>query len=353
LFVDCLDCFVHAVSPVKQSASNKRYFKCTFQTKETTVNAVCFSPEKQRELKNIEQCKSPVRVKDFRTSASYGGKEDLVITKKTSITPLPSTDFAYSDDVSSLGSVSSNIVGLGNIAAEQLVSFKAYVAEISSVRSVRTQSGHGLRKQDVVLSDPTGSIKLTLWEDYVDTLEKNQTYNLENVRLKVSKQERYVNTAKGEKFVYKEATPFEGKLIGIDGDLGKLTESNVCGEIIGVLNTTKNPSCISCSRKVRAKSASIGTCENSSCKLMQKLDNCGLQWCVRVLVQKQDDKSEKMRLTMFNQCVQKLLRYIKETDDNVIITSEEELVCSILESSKCFNITYDNVDNKILDIEPV
>ena len=71
------------------------------------------------------------------------------------------------------------------------------------------------------------------------------------------------------------------------------------------------------------------------------------------MVQKQDDKSEKMRLTMFNQCVQKLLRYIKETDDNVIITSEEKLVCSILESSKCFNITYDNVDNKILDIEPV
>jgi ssDNA-binding replication factor A large subunit len=38
------------------------------------------------------------------------------------------------------------------------------------------------KKQEVIVRDSTGSIKLTLWEDYVECLEQQKTDRLQNVR---------------------------------------------------------------------------------------------------------------------------------------------------------------------------
>lgn len=298
-------------------------------------------------MQDIQKCKSPVRVQNFRSSFSYG-KEDVIIMKQTNITPIAATtDFVYSDELDSV-SLGTNIANLSNIAPEQLVCLKANVAEISSVKSITTQYGKTLRKQEVFLTDPMGSIKLILWENHVNTLESNKTYKLQNLRLKYSKGERYLNTAKSEEFHYEQTPMFEGKLAVVDHGIGDLSASKICGEIIGVHSASKNLSCVSCSKKVKAKSEKIGNCEN--CKLMQKLDSCSSQWYLRVLVQNKDLKSQKVRLSMFNQCVKKLCKYLG-SHVNVNTISEEEIVFFILESGKSFNITYDNVDNKMTDIE--
>jgi hypothetical protein len=39
-------------------------------------------------------------------------------------------------------------------------------------------------KQDVVVADPTATIKIILWGDFVNSLELDNTYTLKNVRVK-------------------------------------------------------------------------------------------------------------------------------------------------------------------------
>ena len=55
-----------------------------------------------------------------------------------------------------------------------------------------------LKKQDVVISDPTAYVKVVLWGDHVNALQLDQTYILNNVRVKSTKFEHYLNTTRQE-----------------------------------------------------------------------------------------------------------------------------------------------------------
>ena len=74
---------------------------------------------------------------------------------------------------------------------------------------VQTQHQGTLKKQEAIISDTTGYIKVVLWENNVNTLEVNTAYNLKNLRVKSSNNEKYLNTPKGEDFVSTETTPFD------------------------------------------------------------------------------------------------------------------------------------------------
>ena len=59
-----LTCFLHAVSPKRESGHTK-YFNCQLQTATKVVRAVCFSPEKQTTFTQFEKSKSSVKIKNF------------------------------------------------------------------------------------------------------------------------------------------------------------------------------------------------------------------------------------------------------------------------------------------------
>ena len=65
----------------------------------------------------------------------------------------------------------------------------------------------GLKKQDIIVADPMAHIKLMLWGNYVDTLQLNKTYALNNVRVKFKKYEHYINTPQNEEMKSTEVTP--------------------------------------------------------------------------------------------------------------------------------------------------
>ena len=176
-----LSCYLHAVSPVKVSASgNCKYFNMTLQMSDSSVNAVCFSPEKRSVLQKFQTEKSPVKITKFRTSSKYE-KEDVVIDKGTKVTPVnESIGFEHIDlSPSSITSQAS----LNQVSAEQLVTVKAKVVKVSGskkISSQRSSSGH-LKKQEIVIVDPTASMKVILWEQFIDCLEVEQTYMLKNL----------------------------------------------------------------------------------------------------------------------------------------------------------------------------
>lgn len=77
---DELHCYIHAMSPMKNAkSSNRKYFDCTLQNKDTAVPAVCFSPEKFSELNTLQKTMTPVKITNYNTSTASSGKEDIII----------------------------------------------------------------------------------------------------------------------------------------------------------------------------------------------------------------------------------------------------------------------------------
>ena len=135
------DCYIHGTSPVKNArSSNRKYFNCILQKKDEAVRVVCFSSQKQTELRTLQATKSPVRVTNF----SKTNTGDIILDNQTKFTHLSHLPFAYSDTLTANGTVL--ILSLAQVAAEQLVTVKAQVTHVSG-------------KQEVTIQDPTSSVK--------------------------------------------------------------------------------------------------------------------------------------------------------------------------------------------------
>ena len=112
-----------------------------------------------------------------------------------------------------------NNTSLNSLAGEQLISIKAEVAQVFGVKTIHTLHQGILKRQEVLIRDTTSTTTLILWESYVDTLDAGKTYLLKNLKLKVSRNERYLNTAKDEVFHYAEEPPFIQPLIEVESDV--------------------------------------------------------------------------------------------------------------------------------------
>ena len=115
-------------------------------------------------------------------------------------------DFSFSEELTTTATGKPlNISAIQKVAAEQLITIKAKVVSLWGTKVQSTRYGQ-LKKQ--VWADPTAHIKLVLWGDYVDTLQLNKTYALNNVRVKFTKYEHYLNSPKNEEMKATEVTPY-------------------------------------------------------------------------------------------------------------------------------------------------
>ena len=130
-------------------------------------------------MNTLQKTKTPVKITNYNTSAASSGKEDIIILSKTRISPITSNeiDFPYLSELTASG-ILPDLSALKKLAAEQLVTIKAEVAQVSAVKTLRTQYQGVLKKQEVTIRDPTTSVKLLLWENSIEMLELNKTYKL-------------------------------------------------------------------------------------------------------------------------------------------------------------------------------
>ena len=210
---------------------------------------------------------------------------DLLIHKHTKIVPIDSTTipFPYLYNLNATGVMP--ISSIANLDLEQLVSVKAQVAHLSGVKIVHTQHQGTLKKQDVIIRDTTGSIKLTLRGSNVDTIDLENTYLLKNLRVKSFNHQKFLNTAKGEEFVHEETCAFEQPCVSID-DVTDFAEETIYAKVLGIRQVIRSLSCVSCNNKVvpNPDDASLGYCVGESCHLKQSIETCKIKWQLRLLV---------------------------------------------------------------------
>jgi hypothetical protein len=272
----------------------------------------------------------------------------MLLNKYTKITPLDSSKitFSYSEDLTATSIVP--ISSIQNLAKEQLVSVKAHVARLSGVKVRQTQHQGMLKMQEAIIRDTTGFIKLTLWEDNVDTLKLDNTYVLKNLRVKSLNNQNFLNTAKGEEFVHDATDSFQQECVAVD-DEADFAESTISGKVLGINQITQTLGCVSCNKTVvpNAEDDILGNCEG--CGMGQLMEDCNVKWYLRVLVHTTSEPTRKLHLTLFNSEVAKLMAIVDPTMDLKFL-SQKEVEKAILRARKTLKITF-TMDHKVIDVQ--
>ena len=212
---------------------------------------------------------------------------------------------------------------------------------MSGVKKTPTLRQGVLRKQELTIEDPTTSIKFILWESWVNSIQRNKTYLLQNLKVKTNKKVRYLNTAKDEMFIFQEVEPFLVPLVEVDPSN---ETASITGNTIAIQQLTNTIACITCNKNVVPFPRDDSLCECQGCKLLQILSSCTSQWYIRVTVQSSTDPSLMVRLTRYNQQVNEMnwMYYNQQVN-------ERKMTLAILKANKTLNFSFDSSTYKVTD----
>ena len=183
------------------------------------------------------------------------------------------------------------------------------------------------------------------------SLELNKTYLLKNLRLKATKTDRYLNTAKTEKSTFSKTQPFEYPLVKVDRSLSVVTSTTWTAKILGIQQIAKQASCVSCGKSVKQlPNGILGECTSKSCKMNQVLSSCPAQWYLKVLVQNMNKPDEKQRLSLYHSDVKQPVEALKIHLD-LNSASEDEITLQILQLGQNISVTFDSLSYKVTNIE--
>ena len=132
------------------------------------------------------------------------GARNVVIEKKTQVI-LSAAPLCFAcvdlDSDKSIGS-------LKRVAPNQTVTIKGKVVNLSGRKKI---AGKNLSKQEGMIVDSNDTMKVVLWESFIDSVEEGKTYEFINFTYKVDKYGIYIGSGRNESSV-KEVEGLEGPL---------------------------------------------------------------------------------------------------------------------------------------------
>ncbi|CAB3979153.1 Hypothetical predicted protein [Paramuricea clavata] len=196
--------------------------------------------------------------------------------------------------------------------------------------------------------DPFGSIKIILWEDFVDTIETGNTYDfvdtietgntylVKNIRLKKDNYINiiYFNTAMTGTQI-NEATAFNQPLAeeSDDAQLTILSTTEITAHIIGVTTINIHRTC-SCNKAIEEQG---------------KLSNTNNQWYVKLYVQDTTNQANKVYLSLYHSMLVKLVE-VADLKVDLNFCNEEDLTIALLDST---GVTCYDTAAKVTDVTPI
>ena len=314
------------------------------------MSGVCFSPKKLKEkIDNIAENKSPVKIKNFKVNDKFGVK---IVIDDADIEDLPEqSEFIAAPTVNNQQPVPINM--LSKITLGQSLNVKGQIAQLSPVKVQIMDDLSQVKKQESILHDTSGSIKFTLWGKHVDTVELDKTYNIKNVRVRKDKfGEIFINSIKSGQTSIEKIAPFTEELAQITTTLENpsVTEFEAKMNVVAIQSLTRSLVCLSFrKRAVPTRSGKSAICENKSCRAIQKLSACGTTYYMKIYLQPVEDPSKKFLLTAYDHIVRKLE---SQCPIAFSVCTDEEIIEAILELNK-LEITFDNIENKLLNVHQV
>ena len=177
------------------------------------------------------------------------------------------------------------------------------------------------------LLDPSASIKMVLWENFINQVEKNRTYMIHNVTVRKDKYHDnvYLNTAKYGTEIKLTEDFTEVLAVPLTQDTTQFVSTTIEGEILGITTINSYFSCFKCNKKLQ-QSTSATYLECNNCHLKQKLKPSSKHWYAQVLVQYSDNK--KVTLTLFEEPIRQILAI--QNKESLMPTITEEILTDVL-----------------------
>ena len=162
--------YIHCLSPIKGKPGAKKYFDFTIQTENDVLRGVCFSPEKKNEIEHFTKAKSPVKIKRYSQNMKYGAT-NIVIEKNTHLSVTDKLPFEPAKLQSD-----NTVASLTTVCHNQTVTINGKLVKLYGSKRVPTNN---LTKQEGLLTDTTGTIKVVFWEAFVNMGEEGKSYKFE------------------------------------------------------------------------------------------------------------------------------------------------------------------------------
>ena len=310
--------YIHNLSPLKKGS----YFDCQLQGKEKTVQGVCFLPPKLKRFTSLSEANSQVKIKKFRIDTKSNA-EDLLIGHDVTIEHFPAIDF---DKVKLPTTM--NLSTIKSVCPGQIVTVTAQVTHLYPSKTVGSKN---LQIQQAIIADPSGTMKMTLWENFVGSIKQGDTYTFRDICVYKDKMSHEIclNTAKSGSTV-ESAPQFQQVL-----PFTVLESTTVNGKIIGVNQVASYLSCCKCNKKVnpRPEHAFI---ECAKCHFKQKQTASKAHWFAQVLFQ--DTNDDKIDFTLFEDAIHQIAKLTSDTIEVKGLTQAD--IESTLFASPPICITY-------------
>ena len=176
------------------------------------------------------------------------------------------------------------------------------IVKVSKRNAVKLDGG--LTKQDVIVTDATGVMIVTLWEEKVDSLDLLQCYKLSQFLVRDYNMKKSLSMSRqGSKI---ESVTDIGKVAEDD----KFSDSEVIdciseADIVGVKQLGSFNACVSCKGRVEPLTPPGGQCSRSECGMFQRIDRCSTQVSSLLCIQHGKSK-ESISLWAYGAMVGKL-----------------------------------------------
>ena len=153
----------------------KRYFRgqVTDGTKKTRIDS-WFDEHQLKQLETLDANRSPIKLSECEVQrSSYSGDLEIKLTSKTNIGQSPKEFDSIAEPSNSPAALTpvSQIHKMGNF---NHVDLKVKISQVNPPCTVPT----GKLKQDLIVADSTGTIKLTHWGNEVGKYDIGSSYQL-------------------------------------------------------------------------------------------------------------------------------------------------------------------------------
>ena len=328
--IDCAvsDAMIHDVitslSPVKKAKkSESKYFKAQLTDGKKEINVVGFLEKQHSQLEQLCKEKDAIEIAKcaIKPSLADPNQLEVLLNSYTQLTKSPSK-FELPQSMLDGETCHYTLDKISSLRNSDPVTTTVKVVKVERPTTVTT----GKTKQDTVIADSTGTLRLTLWEGDVDKLDEGKSYKLVNMLVRCYKGCNYLSF------------PTDGSAHETtDVDTGSIdTESSIqhepqkrTFEIIGVSKLALYASCIACKSKVDTITNTIGKC--SKCNLTQKLAHCSEEHIAKLHLQQfgADDNTPPTVANAFAKAIGAITGAPSETPTEAALLDSPPFACTI------------------------
>lgn len=177
----CIHGAITSLSPIKPGRKSA-YFDGVLADDTSKIRFVGFEPLQQKKLVNLQQQNVPVQIDNCEIKTARQGEGYEVMLKSSS----QIKEFPKKLDVSTLMQTTAEEVK--TVSLEEMSTIDNYKKVNVSIKVVSVNAPDtvsDLSHQNVFVADQTGSIRVCLWDNHIDTLKQGHSYNLTNFSARV------------------------------------------------------------------------------------------------------------------------------------------------------------------------